>query len=67
MMTTATLNVKGMFCQHCVSSVVGALKKKGVLAKVNLPANSVTVDYEANRITIQQIKEAIENQGYDVV
>ncbi|BBH20769.1 copper chaperone CopZ [Paenibacillus baekrokdamisoli] len=67
MSTTATLQVKGMSCQHCVNSVEGALKKKGVSAKVNLPGNSVTVDYEAANITIDQIKEAIEDQGYDVV
>lgn len=65
-MTTTTLKVKGMSCQHCVSSVEGALKKKGVAARVDLPGNSVTVEYEANRITLQQIKEAIEDQGYDV-
>jgi copper chaperone len=65
-MTTTTLKVKGMSCQHCVSNVEGALKKKGVTARVDLPANSVTVDYEANRITLQQIKETIEDQGYDV-
>ncbi|MFC5648922.1 cation transporter [Paenibacillus solisilvae] len=66
-MSTITLTVKGMSCQHCVNSVEGALKKKGAAAKVNLSGNSVTVNYEVKQITLAQIKETIEDLGFDVV
>lgn len=64
---TSVIEVKGMSCQHCVNSIEGALKKKGVAAKVDLPANKVTVNFESSAISIEQIKSAIEDQGFDVV
>ncbi|WP_374987780.1 cation transporter [Paenibacillus sp. R14(2021)] len=56
-----------MSCQHCVNSIEGALKKKGVTAKVDLPGNRVTVDFEEKSISLVQIKSTIEDQGFDVV
>ncbi|QHW34574.1 heavy-metal-associated domain-containing protein [Paenibacillus rhizovicinus] len=64
---TSVIEVKGMSCQHCVNSIEGALKKKGVSAKVDLLSNRVTVDFEEKAITIAQIKSTIEDQGFDVV
>ncbi len=64
---TSVIEVKGMSCQHCVNSIEGALKKKGVTAKVDLPGNRVTVDFEEKSISLVQIKSTIEDQGFDVV
>lgn len=61
-----TLNVQGMSCQHCVNSIEGALKTKGVTAKVDLAANQVTVEFDEKKITVAAVKETIEEQGYDV-
>ncbi|WP_276352121.1 copper ion binding protein [Cohnella caldifontis] len=66
-MQTITLNVRGMSCGHCVNSVEGAVKKQGAAAKVDLASGSVTVEYDESRVSLQAIKEAIEEQGYDVV
>jgi copper chaperone len=66
-MTNITLNVQSMSCGHCVNSVEGALKKLGTDAKVDLASNSVTVDYDETKVSVSAIKEAIEDQGYDVV
>ncbi|MDN4594936.1 copper chaperone CopZ [Polycladomyces subterraneus] len=68
-MQTITLQVEGMSCDHCKQAVEGALKKlTGVeRAEVNLVEKSVTVWYDENRTTVAQMKEAIEDQGYDVV
>lgn len=68
-MSTITLDVKGMSCNHCVNSVEGALGKlAGVSsAKVDLAANQVTVSYDEGTVSVDQLKEAIEDQGYDVV
>lgn len=66
-MTTTTLNVQGMSCGHCVNSVESAVKKLGVEAKVDLATNSVTVDFDETKVSLDAIKETIEEQGYDVV
>ncbi|MFC9774134.1 copper ion binding protein [Paenibacillus chitinolyticus] len=66
-MTNQTLQVEGMSCQHCVISIEGALKEIGAAGKVNLASGTVDVSYEENRVSIEAIKEAIDEQGYDVV
>jgi copper chaperone len=65
-MQTVTLKVEGMSCGHCVNSVEGAVKKLGATGKVDLSGGSVTVDYDESKISLDAIKEAIEDQGYDV-
>lgn len=67
-MQQQTLKVEGMSCQHCVASVEGAVKKLGsASAKVDLASKSVSVEFDAQKVTLAAIKEAIEDQGYDVV
>ncbi|OPH48285.1 copper resistance protein CopZ [Paenibacillus ferrarius] len=65
-MQTVTLKVAGMSCGHCVNSVEGAVKKLGALGKVDLSGGSVTVDFDEAKVSVDAIKEAIEEQGYDV-
>jgi copper chaperone len=66
-MNTVTLQVEGMSCGHCVNSVEGALNKLGASGKVDLANKSVTVDFDETKVTLEALKEAIEDQGYDVV
>ncbi|WP_027093070.1 copper chaperone CopZ [Cohnella thermotolerans] len=66
-MTNITLKVEGMSCGHCVNSVEGAVRKLGANAKVDLAAGSVAVEFDESKIGVEAIKEAIEDQGYDVV
>ncbi|WP_163539585.1 copper chaperone CopZ [Gracilibacillus sp. YIM 98692] len=63
-----TISVQGMSCGHCKMSVEGALKDlDGVTAaEVNLDAGSVDVTYDDSKVTFDALKEAIEEQGYDV-
>lgn len=66
-MKTETLNVEGMSCGHCVAAVEGSLKKElGINAKVDLAAKTVSVEFDEANVTIEKIKEVIEDQGYDV-
>jgi copper chaperone len=67
-MTTKTLDVKGMSCGHCKMTVEGALKKlDGVsAAQVNLEAGKVDVIFDESKVTVDKMKEVIEDQGYDV-
>lgn len=63
------ISVEGMTCNHCKSSVEGALNNlEGVAkAEVNLADNNVTVEYKEEEVTVAKMKEEIEEQGYDVV
>jgi copper chaperone len=68
-MEKVILNVEGMSCNHCVNAVNKAVSAlAGVTAvDVNLEAKKVTVEYAADKVTVADIKVAIEDQGYDVV
>jgi copper chaperone len=66
-MQNVTLKVEGMSCGHCVNSVEGALNKLGATGKVDLAAHSVAVSFDTAQLSLEQIKAAIEDQGYDVV
>ncbi|WP_182201304.1 copper chaperone CopZ [Paraliobacillus salinarum] len=68
-MKELTLEVRGMSCGHCKTSVEGALNElKGVTeATVNLEAGTVDVTFDENQVTKAQLTDAIEEQGYDVV
>jgi len=66
-MSQTVLKVEGMSCGHCVSSVEGAVKKLGAEARVDLAKGSVAVDFDETKVSLNAIKEAIEDQGYDVV
>ena len=63
-----TFAVEGMSCNHCVNSIknaVGALD--GVKqVDVDLKGKKVTVGVSAGKTTAQAIREAIEDQGYEV-
>ncbi|PRA07720.1 MULTISPECIES: cation transporter [unclassified Paenibacillus] len=65
-MKNIVLNVQGMNCQHCVNSIEGALKEIGVSGKVNLSDDSVEATYDEHQVSLEQIKEVIEEQGYEV-
>lgn len=67
-METVTLNVKGMSCNHCVKAVEGSVGSlDGVQeVKVNLEAGEVKVTFDQSKVNLEQIKETIDDQGYDV-
>jgi copper chaperone len=66
-MIKETLRVEGMSCNHCANAVTGALKELAAEATVDLKAGTVTVAYDESRANMEQIKAAIEEQGYDVI
>lgn len=57
-----------MSCGHCVKAVEGSVGElQGVSSvKVNLEDGTVAVDYNSDEVTIDTIKETIDDQGYDV-
>jgi len=62
----ATLKVSGMSCGHCVKAVEDALRPLGAQGKVSLEQGLVDVTFDDSRLSLRQIREAIEDQGYDV-
>lgn len=67
-MEKTTLKVEGMSCGHCVKAVessVGELAGvKGV--KVDLENGLVNVEFNKQEVSLETIKETIDDQGYDV-
>jgi copper chaperone len=65
---TITLNVQGMTCGHCKAAVTNALTElDGVKhVEVHLQEGTVAVEYDETKVSVEQLKEAIEEQGYDV-
>ena len=63
------INVQGMSCMHCVTSIKKGLGElKGVEAvDVNLQEGQVIVKFDSNNINFERIKKTIEDIGYDVV
>ncbi len=68
-MKSVTLNVEGMSCSHCVSAVIKAVSAlAGVAAvDVDLSGKTVAVDYNDDQVSLESIRDAIEEEGYDVV
>lgn len=68
-MQNITLNVQGMSCGHCVKAVEGSVGQlEGVSqVAVNLAEAKVEITYNESQVSLDKIKETIEDQGYDVV
>ncbi|WP_332647560.1 copper chaperone CopZ [Lysinibacillus sp. 54212] len=67
-MQNVTLNVQGMSCGHCVKAVEGSVGGLGGVqsVKVNLEEAQVEVAFDETQVSLDQIKETIDDQGYDV-
>jgi copper chaperone len=67
-MEKTVLKVTGMSCEHCVKAVSGAAKALPGVAKadVDLKGGTVALEYDSAQTALQDIKAAIEDQGYEV-
>lgn len=67
-MQNVTLNVQGMSCGHCVKAVESSVNELNGIesVNVNLEDAKVTVAFDDAQVSVAQIKETIEDQGYDV-
>lgn len=68
-MENIILSVNGMSCSHCESAIkkaVGAMEGVDKVT-VSLEGKTVTVDYDTHKVSPDNIKAEIEDQGYDVV
>lgn len=67
-MQTTTFSVPEISCDHCKTSIEGATSQvEGVHnSTVDIAGKTVTVEFEADRVDLESIVAAIEEQGYDV-
>ena len=66
-METTTIKVDGMSCGGCVKSVTGVLTALDGVAKaeVSLEQKQAVVEFDAGKLTRDQIKAVIEDAGFD--
>ncbi len=69
MMEKVTLHVSGMSCGHCVKAIEGSVGNLQGVDKVtvDLTNGKVDVEYNSSDLSLEAIKETIEDQGYEVV
>lgn len=53
-----------MTCNHCVRTIMMALLKEKIVAKVDLERQTVTVD---DTVSKEKVTEILANVGYDVL
>lgn len=59
--------VEGMSCNHCAMAVTNALKELEGVTNVNVDLDNKKVEVEGANLVDEQLKEAVEEAGYDVV
>jgi copper chaperone len=67
-MKQVSLQVPEVHCDHCKSSIEGAVSQLSGISNVDvaIAEASVAVEYDEDTIELAKIKEAIEEQGYAV-
>lgn len=68
-MTTQTqLQVPEVHCDHCKSSLEGAVGSLGGVSAVEVSVPDATIDvaFDEDSVSIEAIKKTIEEQGYAV-
>jgi copper chaperone len=68
-MTQITLSVPEIHCEHCKTSLEGAVGAVGGVENVQVSVADATVDvtYDTGAVDVARIKAVIEEQGYAVV
>jgi copper chaperone len=65
-MERVTLSIDGMSCGHCVRSVEQALKGIDGVAVEQVAVGTATVQYDPTSTSIDRLKDAVEDEGYQV-
>ncbi len=66
-METTTIKVDGMSCGGCVKSVTGVLTALDGVAKaeVSLEQKQAVVEFDAGKVSRDQLKAVIEDAGFE--
>ena len=60
------IKIDGMSCQHCIMAVKKEIMKLPV-EKIEVKIGEATVEYDASKVNIDQIKNSIVEAGYSVI
>mgnify|MGYP003677206110 FL=1 len=65
-MEQATLKIQGMGCRGCVNTVQEALTELDGVEKalVDLESATAMVEFDSNKVSISECKQAIQDAGY---
>jgi copper chaperone len=63
-MESLHLTIEGMTCSHCVRAVEGRLKKTPGVEVEDVKVGSADVRYDPARTNVEEIAEAIADEGY---
>jgi copper chaperone len=58
------LTIEGMTCEHCVRAVRGRLEKTPGVKVDDVQVGSVRLDYDPAKTNVDDIEEAIADEGY---
>ena len=66
--THAVLNVPSVSCNHCKMAIEGAVKDiEGVdSVDVDVQGKSVSVEFDPDKVSIESVEAAVQEEGYDV-
>jgi copper chaperone len=67
-MESTTLVAPDISCEHCQHAIEGAVgKMEGVSSvKVDIPTKSVHINYDPQKVTLENIEEVLDEEGYTV-
>lgn len=69
-MKSATIQLETLACPSCIQKIEGALKRLDGIAqdtlKISFSSSRVRFDFEEEKISINEIEEAITRVGYNV-
>jgi copper chaperone len=63
-MEKINLTVEGMTCEHCVRAVRGRLEHTPGVKVESVTVGAVTLEYDPAKTNIDDIEEAIADEGY---
>jgi copper chaperone len=66
-MDKLTLDIKGMSCGHCVQGVRKALAGLDGVDVEQVGIGSATVKYDPGKVNPDRMREAVADEGYEVV
>jgi copper chaperone CopZ len=70
-MKAATIQLETLACPSCMQKIEGAVRNLDGIDKESLKvlfnSSKVKVDFDEDKLTIDQIENAITNMGYEVI
>ncbi|HEX9250673.1 MAG TPA: cation transporter [Ignavibacteriaceae bacterium] len=60
------IKIDGMSCNHCVMAVKKEIQKLNV-QNLEVKIGEASVEFDENKINLENIKQAIEEAGYTVI